>query len=132
MKKYKLWEVFKMLSENPRLTFRLITDRATEKEQLYASENGFILEDYKKDSIGFNNTLYIDDEWTLVQQPVSFMEAIKAFHNGETIYCIVDEGKYIYTPKEPEEYHITTITDEHGDGLSSKEILEGKWYIEDK
>ncbi len=62
-----------------------------------------------------------------IQQPVSFMEAIKASREGKIIK--VDTGIRIYTyyPKDDELCELTAK--ESNGGLSVYEILEGKWYI---
>ncbi|MBY6948398.1 hypothetical protein [Clostridium botulinum] len=62
-----------------------------------------------------------------IQQPVSFMEAIKASREGKIIK--VDTGTRIYTYY-PEDDELCELTaKESNGGLSVYEILEGKWYI---
>lgn len=59
---------------------------------------------------------------------VSFMEAIKAYGEGKTIICKIgnNQTKFkpqaLFTDDNP-------ILDEFEDGITAKEILEGKWYI---
>ena len=66
-------------------------------------------------------------EWELVQEPVSFMEAVKAYAEKKTIKCISKYGE--------REYHYcctnTGMVDNIGSAMSPEEILHGKWYIED-
>lgn len=106
MKKYKTWEVFKMLSEKSLSTFERISDGL-------------------RIGIDLNNLNYtwkmgvkhlsLNDEWILVPQPVSFMEAVKALNIGKKIYCKLNGKIYRY---EGEAIWTSTV-----------EILKGTWYI---
>lgn len=119
MKTYKTWEVIKMLSENPTLKF--------------ADEFGRVIENYTGEiKVTFNNEqsiLNIDEKWTLKQEPVSFMEAVEAYKNKRNIYCIVDGCRYYYVPIDLDDYY--GLIDTTDTAVSAKEILEGKWYIEE-
>jgi len=57
---------------------------------------------------------------------IPFLEAIQAYENGEIIYSNCNEITYEYIP------NINLwkqIKDNEGNVVSSKEILEGRWYI---
>ena len=71
---------------------------------------------------------FLEEEWEEVQEPVSFTEAIKASYGGKTIYCILEQEKYVYPPLINE---FSTLIDGEHDGLSVAEILCGKWYIKE-
>lgn len=74
MKRYKLWEVIKMMSENKSLNF-------TNGRNTIGADNMSYLKvkesEYSKLSLDEN--LKVDsEEWQLVQQPVTFMEVMKS------------------------------------------------------
>lgn len=64
-----------------------------------------------------------------VEKPVSFMEAIKAFNKGKTIKCELEYGEVI--KYEIDEYNKGSLVDEEGGAITSYEILEGKWFVEE-
>lgn len=70
--------------------------------------------------------------WTLVQEPVSFMDAVKAFDEGKTIKCKYSNEEFIYSES------ISGLLETQSDILNeflavgSKEILYGKWFIEEE
>jgi hypothetical protein len=141
MKKYKLSEAIAKLEENPKLEFT--SDGAT----LYIDQSaGFGYVEVKFDEVlgleNWNGNIYFDMEWTLIPQPVSFMEVLKStkavrvehksvtnipaskleintiqrMNNGE--YVLLDDLMYYLSYKfEPEELRDI--------------LLNGKWYIEE-
>ena len=145
MKKYKTWEVIKMLTENPTLIFKLEnTGYGMAKIRKMIIRNGYFhCVSYNHDcdrieySLGqgnFNGNIDISSEWTLVQEPVSFMEAIKAYHEGKTIRCEYVEEEFIYEPTEEKKVSEQIgfiIRDCDFSSVCTGEILEGKWYIEE-
>lgn len=62
----------------------------------------------------------------IVEKEVSFMEAIKAYSEGNTIKNILDGNENIYKFE-----HSDYVEDKYGRGITNNEILEGKWYIID-
>lgn len=59
--------------------------------------------------------------------PVCFIDAVKAFNKGKTIYCDTPNlGKFYYNGKSNKR-----LTDDQGRGITPWEILEGAWYIEE-
>ncbi|WP_143314544.1 hypothetical protein [Clostridium sp. HBUAS56017] len=71
----------------------------------------------------------IDAKFILIQQPVSFMEAIKANQEGKVIKVNIGARTYTYYPRDNKWFGL--IAKETLGGLSTHEILEGKWYIEE-
>lgn len=69
------------------------------------------------------------EEWEKVQEPVDFMEAMKAYRDDKTIYCLLEDTKYTYNPSDTG--RLDTVYDQCNDGLSLEEILDGKWYIKE-
>jgi len=112
MKKYETWEVFRELSTstNPKLKFKNIVSNNT----LEIRSGKFIAW-----NSGSNITLDNFSKWEVVQESVSFMEAVKAFKEGKTIESVCGFNSDRYSPNK------TSFME-----ISPEEILEGKWYIE--
>ena len=129
MKKYKTWEVVKMLTENPKLKFK----NTVEVDDInLIGVDGLEIFWFTDDGVRASRfTPKLNElDWTLIQQPIPFMEAAKAYSEGKTIRC---ERKDI---KEDSIYEFKGIsnspmTDETGNPVSCVEILEGRWYVED-
>jgi hypothetical protein len=115
MKSYKTWEVIKMLDENPKLKFRCLTDCGLHKNISVINNTVCWAKDLP---------LYVavDSEikWSLVQQPVSFMEAVQAFKEGKTITEMYSPFHSIYGKNEARMMEI-----------SAEEILTGNWFMEE-
>lgn len=73
----------------------------------------------------YTYTDIINAKFIPIPKPVSFMEAIKAYRENKKIYCELGPNKYTY------EFNHNGIRDEIGGSLTSDEIINGKWYIED-
>jgi hypothetical protein len=71
----------------------------------------------------------INAKFILIQQPVSFMEAIKASQEGKVIKVNIGARTYTYYPRDYK--WVGLIAKGTLEGLSTYEILEGKWYIEE-
>jgi hypothetical protein len=70
-----------------------------------------------------------DDNWELVQKPVPFMEAVKAFYAGKTIRCESDSwGKREYKRTDNTDSH---MVDNCYASITAEEILDGVWSAED-
>jgi len=137
MKKYSTSEAIAMLEKNPKLVFegevRVCGDIKTGKKvRMWVNScheiqiDGF--------SVGARYGLNTNDEWELIQQPVSFMEAAKAYSEGKTIRCEIDGRTYIYEPNSDTEAadNMGYCFQEKGDSeswVTTCEILNGKWYI---
>jgi hypothetical protein len=85
MKKYSSWEVVKALTENPKLIF-----------EGYIFKNGIKTENKARVTVNENNEIWVlnynkgcgfmtTDEWTLIQQPIPFIEAVQAYAEGKTV-----------------------------------------------
>lgn len=122
MKTYKLWEVFKMLEENPRLKFRAYDS----KVMLYVSGAGFIWSEWRNGLYGIDGNIEISEKWTLVEEPVDFMTAIMAYYeDNKTIKSVVDSTERRY------EFRGLGLENTKQDAISATEIIKGKWYIEE-
>ena len=83
-----------------------------------------------------NSSIVVTDSisraiFTPIQQPVSFMEAIKASQEGKTIWVNVEDKTYTYYPNPRDKQFDELRAKETRGGLSTYEILNGKWYIKD-
>lgn len=84
-----------------------------------------------KNGINITNRGIPDTQWTLIQEPVPFMEAIEAYNNGSVIKCEIDETIVTYPKTKGDIRFYLPIQDASGGAVSCREILEGKWYIEE-
>jgi len=129
MKTYKTWELLKMAESYSS------NDKTTAKRPNYINKSGKTV--MIGEAIGLENGKglftvtgfmykenFINEEWTLVQQPVTFLEAIKAFDEGKTVR---HDGEFPHTYK----YDDGDVRDENGNCISSDEVLNCKWFIEE-
>ena len=119
--KYKTWEAIKMLACNDKVQFR--------------DESGYVIVNHygmirmrKPDTTETPVDFSLHSEWELVQQPVSFIEAVKAYSEGKKIRC--EDSKWKTRIYEPCEFS-NGMKDTRGIAVSPEEILEGIWYVED-
>lgn len=122
MKTYKAWEVVKMLSENPKLRFKLVNP---DDYIVFVDAYGKIV---AYSDCGYASPLfYKDDTWELLQEPMTFVEAIKALKEGKTVRCEIEDDHFarVYKPTVD-----ALVKDSNGEGLTIHEILDGKWYVE--
>ena len=135
MKTYKTWEVVKMLTENPKLMFKnerhggILEYSKSGQEELVLlkdeEQKDFLITSLLKPVIKSANG-NINDEWTLIQQPVTFMEAIKAYSEGKTIVCNSSSfGARTYDPSN----NLCKVLDNSNNALTHNEILKGTWTI---
>lgn len=127
MKTYKTWEAIKAIEENEKLEFENSHGTIIKYENL-------VIRFFDKD--GKNIKRYgipLDTQWTLIQKPVTFMEAIEAYSKGKTIKCYLNTEDYddamAYVPDKGSE--LGSLIDDCGCTITQTEILEGKWYIEE-
>ncbi|KJS85015.1 MAG: hypothetical protein JM58_09630 [Peptococcaceae bacterium BICA1-8] len=123
MKIYKMWEVIKMLSENPKLKFNLAKD--TDGAFVAIGEKGRLVWD------GFEQQLkpvifFINDEWKLIQQPVTWQEAFEAGLQGKRIKV---EGQYLtYSNFNSLHYALHYLVERP---TYFEALMRDKWYIEE-
>jgi hypothetical protein len=138
MKKYKTWEVIKMLEQNPSAEFKCqYNQKIGIKEGILRWDSGALfkinIEGYKDEDMRTAGTLD-RFEWELIQQSVDFLTAVKAYSEGKTIRCELDQNSLKYNPlnaKENVVYGKPLVTNLFGSSIGCKEILEGRWYIEE-
>lgn len=83
--------------------------------------------------IDFLNDFIINTTFIQVQNPVSFIEAVKAYSYGKTIRCCYKEFNGEETTNIYKDGDIDAIIEDTCNfGISPREILNGKWYIEEE
>lgn len=104
----------------------------------FAVEACDIMKVYKPKS-GLNlsnltNDAYLALIWERKERKqVDFMTAIKALHTGRKITCEIDGAEYDYIPSDKTICSFGYVLRANNGGIpvATREILEGKWYIED-
>jgi hypothetical protein len=127
-KKYKTSEAIAMLEKNQKLRF-VVSDDPLASGHKFLTVGALKRLECTTTKFSLNNEVFLDTEWELVQQPVSFMEAVKAYSEGKTIRCEINAEKYIYKPLGEDCYN--AVKDDENIAVSAKEILEGRWYVEE-
>lgn len=117
-KEYSLDEAIKMLKVNSKLKFETVGQN--DSSILYADMDTLRCID-KKNKI--ETHIYLTDKWILVQQPVSFIEAI---NSGKQIRC---EGwtEYRYMSLEC----VINVLNVEADEEEQRKAINGKWYIKE-
>jgi hypothetical protein len=131
MKKYKTWEVIKMLTENPTLRFK------TYEDTLFASTGGYIYferKGYGKDCGAgrLEGNVYLTEEWELIQQPIPIQEAARLFdEERRTVRCEYpdcnNKTKVCKDTFKPNNIGGMRSEDE----ITFYMINHGTWYVED-
>jgi hypothetical protein len=72
-------------------------------------------------------------EWELIQQPVDFLTAVKAYSEGKTIRCELKGEITVYRPsfKSLKQRLMFELKGGHTRTVDADEILNGTWYIEE-
>ncbi|MFR4584670.1 hypothetical protein [Clostridium cadaveris] len=125
MKTYKTWEVIKMLSENPNLKFR------TYCSDVFKSENGYIVFENIDCIDGFDGNFTGNEEWTLIQEPVDFMTAVKSGKKIKVEHILashLDITKKYLTLKNL----LDTLCYSYPSDAICDILTEGKFYIEEQ
>ena len=123
MKTYKTWEVYKMLTENPTLKFK---DEFGYCLMVVGKE--FVMKDEEEDEDVVHNN--IDDKWTLVQNPVDFMTAVKSGKKIKVEHILashLDITKKYLTLKNL----LDTLCYSYPSDAICDILTEGKFYIEE-
>lgn len=73
---------------------------------------------------------HLNAKFIPIPKSVSFMEAIKAYSEGKRIKCDHSDVTSYYWMTQLEDI-FSDLRDNDDFGITSAEILDGKWYIED-
>ena len=77
------------------------------------------------------NDFVANTKFYKIQQPVDFIEAVKAYSKGKKIRCSLNSKTDVYFKAKSYEGGFNLLVDEYGDGIDDTEILGGEWYIEE-
>jgi hypothetical protein len=66
--------------------------------------------------------------YELIQEPVDFLTAVKAYSEGKTIRSEYAGHRWFYIPREDGNGWITNSND---NPVGKEEILEGRWFVEE-
>lgn len=127
MKEYTTWDMIKEITEDPEKKFEPIQLKDKGKDDVVEMHDGYLIWGWSMEPVELSYKV-LNYTWVEVKEPVSFMDAIKAFHEGQCIYCIYDNTKLYYERRAGEG---SKIKDHFGHPPTSGEILKGEWYIED-
>lgn len=124
MKEYTTWEMIKEITENPNKKFGPI--HLKDKDDVAEMHDGCLIWGWSMEPVELSYTV-LNYTWTEIKEPVSFMDAVKAFdEERKDIYCIHNNTKAFYKRKP-----YKGLKDQCGNPVASYEILEGEWYIEE-
>ena len=125
----KLWEVMKLLEENPTDVYEAKMNeswrvRMTVKDGFggyYYFEvfNSKRLIDQSRGGGAFNGNVALSLDWQLVQQPVPWQEAIQAWADGKMV-------SYSYTDSD-----LRYCFGDSNAMMRPEKIKNAKWYVED-
>lgn len=130
MKTYKTWEVIKMITENPNLKFKNKNSDTRYTKIIKCSKNGYIAMDNTSRNNQIIGNIMFNEEWMLIQEPVSFIEAIesgkkiKVEHELTKCLCISEDYYSVH--------NILYILGSVLKDINIRAVLrEGKFYIEE-
>lgn len=121
MRKYKTWEVVKMLEENPNLKFKEYRWSGVLERELFSDKKALTMNVMRGD----NGKLFTDSEWILIQQDVTFIEA---FNSKKRIKPVNVDDKGFQYPI----YWLGYIVSSNAGNYVGNELINGKWYIEEE
>jgi len=133
VQEYQTWEVIKALTENPKLKFGAVNEYNPSKIPdciVLVNEEGDIVWSEDEDTI-YLSSAHIHYKWILMEETkeVTFIEAVKAFSEGKIIVCKRKGVEERYKPAD--EYStLGILKNTWGTQLNCKDVLEGKWFIE--
>lgn len=131
VKEYSFEEVIARIKEGQ--TYKCTKDNFN-IERIIRNEDGIFIESANEGTrIGILN----EAKFTLVQQPITFMEAAKAFRGGKIVRCEYAstlDGKpitTIFTQAYKDEPGIMSTSIDWQNTLTFYTICEGKWFIDE-
>lgn len=134
MRKYETWEVVKLLTENHNLKFQTSGWDMTyltviENKIALADKNGFWdVQERKASRFDVSNYLTLDNKWTLLQEPVSFIQAVESDRPVRVVHKEIKNFEdYISMPQ-----LLSILVSAYSQHVVKNVILNGKWYIEGK
>jgi len=129
MQEYTLKQIIDKLERNSNLKFQFVSEESyrTDEGAVIALDGDGRIVNQEGEPILSNFSL--GSKFRLVNEPVSFTEAIKAFIEEKIIYCELKGNKCRYIPLEDDIFH--PLWDKNQNTITAEEILHGKWFIEE-
>lgn len=112
----KTCEMLSTLRDNPRLKAILKDDILDRKYMVCVAQDGDFYA-MRNDEVRTNLILNTDDEWEVVQEAVSWQEALQAWSEGKSIKLECIDGSVVGE-------FVTLI-------LAREDLTSGKWFILD-
>lgn len=129
MAEYTLGQVIDKLGRNRNLKFKHVAEepyRIDKGAVIALDKEGYIV---NQEGEPILSNFSLGSKFRLVNEPVSFTEAIKAFIEEKIIYCELKGNKCRYIPLEDDIFH--PLWDKNQNTITAEEILHGKWFIEE-
>ena len=98
---------------------------------IIADSHGEKVFKWSEDDMAMIREYTIDATFIPIQQPVSFMEAIESYSKGKIIKSTEEIDGQIFTHIYVPDGIADCIEDDSRCAMTSREILNGKWYIEE-
>lgn len=132
MAEYTLDQMIEKFRRNPNLKFKYVEEEPygeNEEEVIALDEIGRVVNEEGKSIL---SRFTLNSKFALVNEPVSFMNAVRAFDEGKIIYCLYDNVKHTFIP----EWDWLRTTNNELQNVQLKSIspiliLNGKWFIEE-
>lgn len=126
-----LWESEKEESIKVKeFSFEEVIARIKKGQTYKCTEDCWDIKSIFKDEYGFRIDSKYDRmsnkaKFTLVSEPVTFMEAVQALNKNKKVYCMINNSRY--------DFRINGAgVPLDGDGaVNIKQILEGVWFIDE-
>ena len=141
----KLWEVMRLLEEDPSRKFEYQDSR--KKWILYADVEGltglvfYMLDCWDNNGELMTGTAFgslhgnlsTSNNWQLVQQPVTWQEAIQAWADCKKVVWEEDMDRRVFDRNKswPIPKYQNRLLDQDGYAVTVRMISGGKWYVED-
>ena len=130
MKKYKGWEIAKLISEGKLEGKKIGVVGAT--SIFFRVARSVILEKNVQKEVGGSILSSADNEFIIVQEPVTFMDCVNSNKNIRVNHPLVNElFKHIHIPMNLSNVLFQITNNLDGSEELRRVILEGKWYLEE-
>ena len=118
----KLWEAMKLLEENPTDVYEAKMNegwkaRMTVKAGFGGYYNFEVFKGKRLVNQSFNDNVALDLDWQLVQQPVTWQEAIEARADGKRVRCEFNDRSWGVAELVANHLYFRAALD------------DGKWYV---
>lgn len=132
----KVYEVMKLAAENPQeyegKRYKVVNGSPLENGSQIFYECVICKGSFKSPSKSLYLAAFNDAQLEEIPQPVSFMEAVKAYSEGKTVKCHIEGTTYLYDYfSKSNAYEFNFFIGGDGHVVACREILRGTWYIKD-